>query len=570
MTNAALYFTFNSVASTTMGLHIIGIDRPAAQPVEPLLLTVPGRPGAYLQGDAHGVRTITVEAYVDDTDMQQLTTVIEMLPDYLIQDTPKTLVFSDDTSRCYYAKVSGEIEVEYVHHLYRRVTITFVCPDPFAYDTSETDNALLQATNTVYVPGAQRAFPRFVLPFKKNATWLKLTRPATSTHGRRTIQLGEAPGVDGTEDTPDTWQLTDDCSSTSGWSTGTKGPGAIAGTMVSDGASFSPKHSGGSFGTGAAWHGPSLRKGLSAAATDFNLYVLMRMSGNDSPYSTTYTQNFTWTGTEAYEFTEYGGLGEENQLTHIERTDTHAHIGRENFNVYVSSGKCYIQRTGTGCPTSKEIEVTYRKYVGRAGAQFLYLLDASDNTLAWVGILDSKYMSDLIFRAGTTTGTIYDGYGAPGHRGDYDNLTMRLTLERRGTKWRFSGRGLNSAGQYTMTWVTPWYTGPSADVAKLEINISQYGSHAVSPYAQLENVALLEIGTPSATNPPVIFELGDTVEVDCEAAVVRKNGVPCMEHLTLDSQFFDVPVGNSSIVVESRWDAINEPYAHMYVRGRYL
>lgn len=124
-------FRYNGVHSDAMGIIATGIHRDILPPIAHRMISVPGRPGAYWQGYEYGVREITIDVVIRGGINFQ--TRIRDLASWLNPDGgPKPLVFDDEPEKEYRAIISERTEVERVA-IVGRGTLTFLCPEPFAY-----------------------------------------------------------------------------------------------------------------------------------------------------------------------------------------------------------------------------------------------------------------------------------------------------------------------------------------------------------------------------------------------------------------------------------------------------
>lgn len=270
-------FSFNGISAKALGLQALdGIQRPLLMDITPVPLTVPGRDGAYLAGQRRGERIITVPVALDGRGMTpaEASAAVRTLAEWLAYPDPAPLVFSDEPDKTYYAVLADGCDLEQIV-TWRRGNLTFYCPDPYAYAVSATRQAMAMGANTITNDGNADVYPIYKFKLKQSdggsaagSTFLSLRNEATDAE----ILCGIPDSVDETASAPDTRQLYESGNSMDGWSTGNLCElGTATGTMVSNGWTISPLWSGGSFGTGAAWHGPCVTKSLTAPATDFKL-----------------------------------------------------------------------------------------------------------------------------------------------------------------------------------------------------------------------------------------------------------------------------------------------------------
>lgn len=226
------------------------------------LIKVPGKAGGLLANSYTPERHISQEVLIACESAEELRKELEYLSNILHTDEPAPLVFEDEADRTYYAIYAGADEGYEIGGFYT-ATIRFICPDPYKYSALKRNNfengvANLLNEGTVPVPPV-----------------IKATALSDVTHmqvfdNERFFQIGEAVGVESTVQKREERLLNDSLATLVGWSsTGlTVDGGAVAGTMETNGFSFGAA----SYGTGAAWHGPAVKKSVpEAPLTDFKV-----------------------------------------------------------------------------------------------------------------------------------------------------------------------------------------------------------------------------------------------------------------------------------------------------------
>lgn len=130
-------FTYNGTHSDAMGVTVMGIRRDFLPPITPRTITVPGRPGSYWYGHDYGAREITIDVFVRGTSLADLRIKLRNIANWLKPDGgPKPLVFDDEPDKQYFAVLADRTELEQILW-HGRGTLTFVCPDPYAYGELE-------------------------------------------------------------------------------------------------------------------------------------------------------------------------------------------------------------------------------------------------------------------------------------------------------------------------------------------------------------------------------------------------------------------------------------------------
>lgn len=272
-----IYFTFNGVDSSALGISVMdGIRRDILMPVGPVGMRVPGRDGAYAAGQTRAERLIEIPIAFGSDTHEAAQELVRVLASWLVYRDPAPLILSDEPDRVYYAMLSGETQLQRVLTA-RAARLVFYVPDPYAYSPTATQHPMVMGVNTLNNPGNGVAFPTYRFQLKQSegssiagSTFFSLRHPDTDS----VIMCGAPDTVEETISSPTTRQLYESGDSMTGWQSGSLCEGGTAtGTAVSNGYTISPKYTGGSYGTGSAWHGPCIIKSLAAPATDFYMAV---------------------------------------------------------------------------------------------------------------------------------------------------------------------------------------------------------------------------------------------------------------------------------------------------------
>lgn len=213
-------------------------------------IKVPGRWGLYDFGNEVGVREIEMEYTIVASDSVDLRAKAREFANWLYYDEAKPLIIMEEPDKTYYAKVTGNTEVEEILRL-GQGTVTFTCYDPFAYGDEKTVDLVAEEGEAVEVTneGDSETYPTLHFEFNDSTTEF------TVLCGERYLYFGQPAIADTGVPTPTrTRILHDDCSSLSAWTMGSYvDGGVVAGTMISDGNAFRASD----YGTGTAWHGPA-------------------------------------------------------------------------------------------------------------------------------------------------------------------------------------------------------------------------------------------------------------------------------------------------------------------------
>lgn len=239
-----------------------GSTRPAWAPVRRNLLTVFGRPGAYLESTEVEPILIPVNIRIEHTPDMDLHKVKEDLAEWLITKSEVELIFDDEPDRIYFAAVDGGLNLkEFVDT--GRGSFNFLCPDPYKYGPLKM--AILPAeTVSIENKGTADTYPLFRAKVKQPIVHLDFV----SDQGY--MRIGEPVSVRETPFEREQIIFDDNMATTTGWANGTSvDEGAVLGTMSSNGNDFYVSD----YGTGASWHGPAKKKSLAEQLQDFRAEI---------------------------------------------------------------------------------------------------------------------------------------------------------------------------------------------------------------------------------------------------------------------------------------------------------
>jgi predicted phage tail component-like protein len=250
-------FTLDSVHTDTLGLIVTDTARPPA-PQNRAIVETPGRDGAWFGSVRRGVRSFGITGVLYSDSLEGASDLLDALYAWLPVGRTAALVFDDMPDRTFFVMLDGDIGVD-EQILKRTVTFTLMADDPYGYGAAQSSSLSL-GTTAVSNDGSADAWPVFTVPMTSDALGVGISV------GDDRVLVGTDPDVNVTPVAPETRILNDDCSNTSGWTTGTNANGGtVAGAMGTVGGKFYPT----SIGSGATWHGPVLRKTLSSSVADF-------------------------------------------------------------------------------------------------------------------------------------------------------------------------------------------------------------------------------------------------------------------------------------------------------------
>jgi predicted phage tail component-like protein len=138
--------------------------------------------------------------------------------------------------------------------------------------------------------------------------------------------------------------------------------------------------------------------------------------------------------------------------------------------------------------------------------------------------------------------------------GYFNGFQGLIRLERKGNRWHclfnemdnYEVFGRLNSRRDEKYWID---TGNvyNAPIAQIEIYFGAYASYPTI-IEQVDDIKVYKLNDVNAdTQQAQIFQSGDTVEIDCAKACIRKNGEIQMDLLDLGSTFLSLPPGNSEI-----------------------
>ncbi|MCM3487900.1 phage tail family protein [Alkalihalophilus marmarensis] len=248
------------------------VTRPLAPPIEHKTVTVPGRDGSYDNGVRLGERMISLDVWITAKSKDERQQKIRAVMGVLFTREPKPLFFDDEPDVFYNAKLSGSTDVDELLR-FGKTTLTFVCSDPFKYDTQETKVNLNDGSTTVHYDGTYETKPRFKITFNQPVTHFEI-----KNHLNERILLGRPAAMTDTEIQREELVFQDNMGSVSSWVVPDYvDNGHIAGEMASDGSKFYAERYG-HVVQPEAWQGPSLKRSIGVSLQDFRMDALVTLN----------------------------------------------------------------------------------------------------------------------------------------------------------------------------------------------------------------------------------------------------------------------------------------------------
>lgn len=172
-------FTFNNISSSAY-FYTHSIARQVMPPLEFDLRNIPKRAGAIPGKTILGVREIEIKVSLYADSWEDLRTKIEtVIAPWLYTEDPAPLIFSDEPNRIYYAKLSGDTDLEELIFI-GTTKLKFVCGDPYKYATTEKNLLFSTTADTVFTnAGTAKTYPRIRVVPTATQTNIKFTNVTT-------------------------------------------------------------------------------------------------------------------------------------------------------------------------------------------------------------------------------------------------------------------------------------------------------------------------------------------------------------------------------------------------------
>lgn len=172
-------FTFNNISSSAY-FYTHSITRQVLPPLEFDLRSIPKRAGAVPGKTILGVREIEIEVSLYADNWEDLRTKMEtVIAPWLYTEDPAPLIFSDEPGRIYYAKLSGNTDLEELIYI-GKTKLVFVCADPYKYATSEKSILFSTTGDSVFTnSGTGKVFPRIRVVPTGTQSFVKFTNVTT-------------------------------------------------------------------------------------------------------------------------------------------------------------------------------------------------------------------------------------------------------------------------------------------------------------------------------------------------------------------------------------------------------
>jgi predicted phage tail component-like protein len=262
--------TFGGVAIPSY-INVNSIEYTVLPPISQKAINMSGRAGAYDYGIDLGQRTIKANIQIIGVDEHDIIKKARTLASWLYYEDLQPLIINDEPDKQYLARINSAIDISEIGRV-GQGTLEFIVPSGYA--EALTDKVVTSTPPDVFTPvqvtnnGNVTAYPVIDLELTADVPNISVIS------NDEFVTLGNADEVGKTPTAKEPVVFTQAGSSYTGFSTGISVDyGVISGTLASNGYSIgaNANYSGGSYGTGSAWHGPAGIKSIPSALTDFKV-----------------------------------------------------------------------------------------------------------------------------------------------------------------------------------------------------------------------------------------------------------------------------------------------------------
>lgn len=528
------------------------VHRSILPPREVNLLTVPAKHGAYFQNARYGVREISVDVIIKGKSPADLMNLMRFLAYCLDIPAPTELVMSDEPTRVYYAILSDSTSIEEMLTV-GRGTLTFLCPDPFAYSsdlkTVVPDEGFFLFENQ----GTTTTYPIFRTTFTTDSTFYSLTSP------NGVVLIGSPADVEKETVQAEELVFKDPMQSVEGWVNagnildgGRQNIGKIA--VHSSGDSIYCSDYGEAVDGNKMWHGAGFRKNFPRPVQDFTFKTRMSFSSQDGTSKLDGDQKGR---IEIYLFSASG-----LKIGKMVMRDSYASYEFNIPEIYIGNTTILEdQPSAPGKTSTKQKEYTY--YTTTKSETVASIIKKYKISLATFRSLNgfgssvtsnTKYAKGKKLKVGSKTVT-KSAY--PEEVGSWNDFFGEFTLERKGTTWYAEVSRMDSDLKKTKTIKKTIYdsgkTYTQEPVAYVVMSFLQYETDPVAQKMHVTDMKLYshnKAGTIDDKNQ-IIFRSGDELEVDMGESMVRLNGEVFMNRVDVGSTFFPVDAGTTEVKVNT-------------------
>lgn len=255
-------------------LNVIDINTTLISERQNNSIDIPSRHGELYNGFRYGTKKIEIVADVKASSDNDYFEIRDELNGTFNVEEPKPLYIADN-GRFFFAVFDGTIKEERISNGYYRLTINFICYDPFSYSE---DAKQFDGTNSIVCinEGNVEAYPIINVGFSNDAHFIQVENLSNN----KKILIGQYPSTSNTTVKEKTNVLIDECEATTDWVTGSTNidsDRASTGTLsVTSSGNGIMAGDYGTKSTGATWYGASARKNLGTQVDDFYVECVMK------------------------------------------------------------------------------------------------------------------------------------------------------------------------------------------------------------------------------------------------------------------------------------------------------
>lgn len=198
----AVYFTYDGVSSVDYIDVVIRRQMLLTPPSIERSISVPGKEGEYFFDRNFGSSPLIIDTLIKGTSETNLLLKISNLNKFLYKDEPKQLIFSDESTKHFNALFANKRQIIDRKVWHARVSLEFICFDPFAYTTIPTSGNQDCTTKPTTIPinneGNYKACPIWIITFTQAQTYIKLYNDDDSEifNITRTFAIGDKLKID--------------------------------------------------------------------------------------------------------------------------------------------------------------------------------------------------------------------------------------------------------------------------------------------------------------------------------------------------------------------------------------
>lgn len=221
---------------------------------------IPGKRGGFSSKKEVDVKRIPVTLLISTGSEEDFNAKKREIADWLVQDEPKKLIFTEDPDHFMYAEVDGDVTPEKDNNIIT-ISFEFLCTDPDVYGLEqevEFDDGDIVIQNE----GSLDTKPIIEATVKEDISFMQVAK-----HSGEYMQIGDPTNVEEVivDPLPLVFETMGDFE---GWTDeGLKSPenGIIAGAWATEETVWFPSF----YGDGGLWHGPGRRYDLPRLIQDF-------------------------------------------------------------------------------------------------------------------------------------------------------------------------------------------------------------------------------------------------------------------------------------------------------------